>query len=529
MTAKEVNLLQLGSVTRTKKEIGKGSYGRVFEATALCAIKEIHPILVNDCTPQEFSTLKKNYLKECSHSSQLCHPNIVQFLGIYYPSEDAKLPWLVMERMDCNLKQFLGTHQPYEVSFQVRMSILHDISLGLQYLHVHDIIHRDLSSNNILLTKQLVAKIGDLGVAKIIDPTGTKTATQVPGTVTFMPPEALSYSPTYGKPVDVFSLGCVMIHTMTHKWPFPKDETRIDKSSGKKSALSEVERREDYLALIQPKQLTDCIKQCLNDLPEKRPSVSDISVVYRGLQPHLQLTKMQSEHDQSQTSKTINELQKERDSLLQSYQKLSQEQGRLLHVDRQLTQANKDKNDLRKLLQQSLEKNQTTIEERQKVKGGKKDVVKQQREEQYMELLRIVHQDLVTKDAMIGKYKAECDKLYEELQKYKQRSSTSDGLFYCENVGHQSPTAQKPLPPPPIRPRQLSRQQLQSCHNEADSSNDFAQSQSHVKSGIKSTKKPDVKPKPQIRRRISQGGHQSTEIVTPDVNDVQYVCSEQNV
>ena len=304
MTTKEVTILQLSSVTSTKKEIGKGSYGRVFEASVICAIKEIHPILVDDCTPQELAALKETFLSECYHCSQLCHPNIVQFLGIHYPNQDAKLPWLVMERMDCNLKQFLNTCKPSEVTFKVKMSILHDISLGLHYLHVHDIIHRDLSSNNILLTKQLVAKIGDLGVAKVIDPTGTKTATQVPGTVIFMPPEALSYNPSYGKPVDVFSLGCVMIHTMTHKWPVPKDETHVDKKSGKKLALSEIERREDYLGLIQPKQLTDCIKQCLEDLPEKRPLISEISLVYRGLNSDLKLSKMQSmllKQDQSQT------------------------------------------------------------------------------------------------------------------------------------------------------------------------------------------------------------------------------------
>jgi len=303
MTAK-VNLLQLGSVTCSKKEIGKGSYGRVFEASTICAIKEIHPILVDDCTPQELAVFKEKFLNECLHCSQLCHPNIVQFLGIYYPSEDTILPWLVMERMDCSLKQFLGTHKPSEVSFQAKMSILHDISFGLHYLHVHDIIHRDLSSNNILLTKQRVAKISDLGVAKVINPTDTKTATQVPGTIIFMPPEALSYKPSYSKPVDVFSLGCVMIHTMTHKWPVPKDETHVDKSSGKKSALSEIERREHFISLIQPKQLTDCIRQCLEDLPEKRPSVSNISQMYRGLQPDLQLSRMQSillKHDQSQT------------------------------------------------------------------------------------------------------------------------------------------------------------------------------------------------------------------------------------
>ena len=197
--------------------------------------------------------------------------------------------------MDCSLTEYLNLHKPHEVSFQTRISILHDITLGLQYLHVQDIVHRDLSSNNILLTKQLVAKIADLGVAKVINRDHTKSHTQAPGTTIFMPPEALLVKPRYGKPVDVFSLGCVMIHMMTHIWPVPTDEVCVDKITGKKIARDETERREDYLKLIQePEQLKELILQCLNNLPEKRPSISDISEVFRTLKPDLKVEKMYS-------------------------------------------------------------------------------------------------------------------------------------------------------------------------------------------------------------------------------------------
>jgi len=231
MAVEGTGLLQLDSVTFTGKEIGRGSYGRVMEVSTFCAAKELHTTLFDASGSQK---LKDLFIQECYNSSQLYHPNIVQFLGIYYPSKDVKLPWPVMERMDCSLTHYLKTHKRDEVPFQVKMSILNDISLGLKYLHVQDIIHRDLSSNNVLLSKYLVAKIGGLGVAKVINPDHTKTGTQAPDTTHFMPPEALSVNPHYGKPVDVFSFGCVMIHTMTHDWPAPKDETLIDKSSGKK-------------------------------------------------------------------------------------------------------------------------------------------------------------------------------------------------------------------------------------------------------------------------------------------------------
>jgi len=85
-----------------------------------------------------------------------------------------------------------------------------------RYLHSHKppIVHRDLSSNNILLTTFLRAKISDLGVAKVIRPDHKKSLTKVPGTADFMPPEAMCDTVTskYDTSLDVFSFGAVMLH-----------------------------------------------------------------------------------------------------------------------------------------------------------------------------------------------------------------------------------------------------------------------------------------------------------------------------
>ena len=105
-------------------------------------------------------------------------------------------------------------HENDDFAFHFKLSILMDTCHGLQFLHSQNIIHRDLSSNNILLTKHLVAKISDLGMAKIIPPDLQKH-TQAPGTVVFMPPEALSVNPQYGKPIDIFSVGCVCVHVIS--------------------------------------------------------------------------------------------------------------------------------------------------------------------------------------------------------------------------------------------------------------------------------------------------------------------------
>jgi len=204
-------------VTKTKQDpIGVGSYASVYEVMVdgtLCAAKEMHPIIANAYNSEK---LKRSFLLECTICSQMLHPNVVQFMGIHYPSPDAKLPWLVMELMHTSVTGLITRYEEKGFPFHFKLSILLDTCQGLQFLHGRNVIHRDLSSNNILLTKHFAAKIGDLGMAKVIQRPGLKH-TQAPGTIVFMPPEALFDDGAYGAPIDVFSVGCVCIHLMSMK------------------------------------------------------------------------------------------------------------------------------------------------------------------------------------------------------------------------------------------------------------------------------------------------------------------------
>ena len=274
------NIKEIKEVVDLRKEIGTGAYGVVKKVSlhgTICAAKDIHTILINYASDKEFEHIKKSFLEECIKCSKLFHPNIVQFLGIHYSSKQAKLPWLVMELLDCSLTGFVEKYDKETVSLFVKTSIFCDISLGLQFLHSQNIIHRDLSSNNILLSKHLTAKIADLGVAKLVDPDGSKSHTAAPGTQCFLPPDVFSVAAKshYGKPIDVFSLGCIMIHVTTHEWPVPLPETYFSRKINKKVVLSEVERREAYINQIQGLQdLKILIENCLHDDSEIRPSIN---------------------------------------------------------------------------------------------------------------------------------------------------------------------------------------------------------------------------------------------------------------
>ncbi|XP_065883988.1 probable serine/threonine-protein kinase DDB_G0281745 [Dysidea avara] len=260
-------------VTRTGIEIGRGSYGRVLEVYVrgtLCAAKEIHSILLENRSSEELKSMKDSFFTECAKGI-IHHPNVIQILGIHHPaqSQEIPLPWLIMEKMETNLTDFLSKQEKENVTFRLKLSILVDISQGLEFLHGQDIIHRDLSSNSILLTKQCVAKISDFGKAKIIERNWQKHS-RMPGTLHFMPPEATSVDSHYDTPIDVFSLGCIACHVMSHQWPEPKNQVQQHTMI----ALTEVQRRDKYLQSFTHSLLRSLIELCLYHLACIVPSLA---------------------------------------------------------------------------------------------------------------------------------------------------------------------------------------------------------------------------------------------------------------
>ena len=292
MASKDVDSYRLKDViiegvVPTNEEVGRGAYGKVFVVKYCgleCAAKEIHPILIEGVAPEEKKTIVNNFLRECYRCSVLRHPNIVQFLGIYF-SVGSDLPIMVMELMKMSLTSFVKTHQS-QIALQTKISILYDVSLGLSYLHGQNIIHRDLSPNNVMLTNQLVAKIGDLGVAKVLQPNRkARRLSKAPGTIDFMPPETLDVNLVYGTAVDVFSFAGIALFVFAEEWPTPSGQKRRNPATEKLVALTEVERRQNYIEKI-PKDasiLKELLDQSLHDNPDERPPIQDISEMIRTL------------------------------------------------------------------------------------------------------------------------------------------------------------------------------------------------------------------------------------------------------
>jgi len=133
---KHVTSLRVSGVKETGVEIGVGAYGRVFEVDycgTVCAAKEVHSILLLDASPNGSTRVKDNFLQECQQCADLRHPNVVQFLGVYYRSGNPT-PIMLMEKMDESLRDSLERHSE-AIPLAIKLSILSDVSLGLRYMH----------------------------------------------------------------------------------------------------------------------------------------------------------------------------------------------------------------------------------------------------------------------------------------------------------------------------------------------------------------------------------------------------------
>lgn len=290
--------LSLTHLQLTGKELGRGSYATVYEVIhdgMRCAGKEIHKALLEQ---GDYSYTLRRFAEECHILSRLHHPNIVRFYGVYF-RYNVKVPMLVMEFLPLNLTLCVEKRGalPEETSY----SILHDVTLGLCYLHSHEppVIHRDLSSNNVLLNYDMAAKMSDFGVARMLNlpPLQVSRMTGMPGTRTFMPPEVDGANPIYDTSVDIFSFGVMMIHIFSGLWPQPQcGQFRIE--DDKRIPLSEAERRDVFLRIIGYQHpIMDLILKCIDDIPRHRAHSSDILQSLKALQ----LTK------EVEPSKTVEE------------------------------------------------------------------------------------------------------------------------------------------------------------------------------------------------------------------------------
>ena len=201
-----------------KERIGVGSYGRVYKVFKKNKYYVLKEIPLNLSTAVEKINSVQN---EAQILSSLNNKYVVKFYESFKMNQNI---YILMEYCDNgDLCSFLNKikkarkNDNYFLEEDFVWKLFIQMSIGLYYIHSKKIIHRDIKTLNIFLTKELDAKIGDLGVAKILE--DTNHANTFIGTPYYVSPEMCRNKP-YNDKSDIWALGCILYELLTFNHPF---------------------------------------------------------------------------------------------------------------------------------------------------------------------------------------------------------------------------------------------------------------------------------------------------------------------
>ena len=202
--------------------------------------------------------LEKSFRKELAAYAELSGPYILKTYG--YAKEilpnGTKEFFLIMEYMSRgSLRSLLESDNKLSIRRKLEMAC--HVASGMRKLHAHNMIHRDIRPDNILVDKSYRAKIGDMGIAREYDPAQMMTRV---GCQVFMPPEF--YTKSYGQSLDVFTFGLTLNQLFTETIHQYGIDLRTFLPKAMRTTKSPV--------------FEELIERCLRDNPTHRPSALEI-------------------------------------------------------------------------------------------------------------------------------------------------------------------------------------------------------------------------------------------------------------
>ncbi|XP_017924062.1 serine/threonine-protein kinase Nek4 isoform X1 [Manacus vitellinus] len=274
------------------RAVGKGSYGEVSLARHRQDRKQyvIKKLNLRNVSSRE----RRAAEQEAQLLSQLRHPNIVTYRESWQ-GQDGHL-YIVMgfcEGGDLyhKLKEQKGKLLPENQVVEWFVQI----AMALQYLHEKHILHRDLKTQNIFLTRTNIIKVGDLGIARVLENQYDMASTLI-GTPYYMSPELFSNKP-YNHKSDVWALGCCVYEMATLKHAFnAKDMNSL--------VYRIIEGKLPPMPKDYSPQLVAIIQTMLSKKPEERPSVKSIlrqPYIKQQISLFLEATKAKAARNQKKT------------------------------------------------------------------------------------------------------------------------------------------------------------------------------------------------------------------------------------
>jgi len=253
-------------------QIGTGGYSAVYKARDTdsdteVAMKKIRISLTEDGVPT-------NVLREISllkHLGKYNHPNVIRLLDICHgPRYDQEMVlYLVFEHVEQDLSTFLKLCPPPCLPPTKMKDIMWQLLKGVDFLHSHRIVHRDIKPQNILISNDGTVKLSDFGLARIYDFNSLLTSKVV--TLWYRSPEVL-LGTTYASSVDIWSCGCIFAELLTQKPLFPgqNESDQLAQIFGVIGTPAETDWPESQIlrtnfADIQPRYLSDILPEISDD------------------------------------------------------------------------------------------------------------------------------------------------------------------------------------------------------------------------------------------------------------------------
>lgn len=246
-----------------QKVIGEGAYGRAI----LCKTKSDNQlVVVKEIALSNMS--KKEQLeawKETRVLGLLDHPNIISYRGCFM---EKNCLHIVMDYADGG-DLFEEIQKAKTTHFKEEQILEWFVQICLALKHVHDrkILHRDIKCQNIFLTKKGVVKMGDFGIAKILDHTTQLSKTAI-GTPYYLSPE-ICQGKAYNMKSDIWSLGCVLYELCSLQHAF-------DSKCMNGLIMAILRSKQNPIPYTYSQNLRSLVDKLLQKDPRKRPSINQI-------------------------------------------------------------------------------------------------------------------------------------------------------------------------------------------------------------------------------------------------------------
>ncbi|KAF8006955.1 hypothetical protein BT93_K1068 [Corymbia citriodora subsp. variegata] len=276
----------------SKYYVGEGAYGKVYKAEIsegqVVAVKQIF-------SSQDDSSIANliPFEREIQALTNLCHRNIVKFYGFCSHAQCCFLVYEYMERG--SLRTTLNNDErANEFQWEERVNVVRGVADALSYMH-HEcsppLIHRDLTSNNILLNRDYEAHVSDFDTARLLRPDSSNW-TIIAGTIGYIAPE-LAYSTIPTEKCDVYSFGVIALEIIMGKHPGDYLSCEYSSSSQIESPMMLTDLLDQRLSpsRLRLRDAQDMVLiaklafACLQVNPWLRPSMRQVSRELRGQVP----------------------------------------------------------------------------------------------------------------------------------------------------------------------------------------------------------------------------------------------------